>query len=266
MIRLIKHKKNYFFENGRTILILLALLVLLVTIFSFLGNFVNFALGPFAKVGGYLYEKASFLPSMFGDKKGILDENKRLKSEVERLNLSLSDFEATMNENEMLRRELGVKPEGNLIPAIIISRPPQVPFDTIFIDRGSVDGINVRDLVYASRKNVIGRIEKVQRSVSVAVLYSYSGFGQNAFVSRTNTLIQIEGRGGGNIEAKTPIDLDIIEGDMISAEFSLGANIAVVESVEEDKVLGFKNVIMSLSANPSSLRMVFIRKADSLPE
>lgn len=262
MIRLIKHKKSFFTENKKATLVVLGLLLLLVVITGIFGAITGSIFTPFARLGGLFYQNGSFLPGLLTDKQRLLEENSKLRNEIERLSLSLSDFEAVIAENEMLRRELGIKPEGNFISAVIVARPPQIPFDTILIDRGSADGVKVGDLVFASRKNAIGRIEKVQKGSSVVLLYSKAGLSQSAFISRTNMLIQIEGGGGGSILARTPIDLDIIVGDVISAD-SLGANIAVVESVEEDKVLGIKNVIMSLSANPSVLRMVFLVNSES---
>jgi cell shape-determining protein MreC len=187
-----------------------------------------------------------------------MEENAGLLSQLENLRLDIADYESIKSENKQLRDDLKIKPIGNFITSSILAKSPQIPLDSLFIDRGTIDGINNGDVVLASEKVLIGKIAKVTKNRATVALNSFAGVITYGFVERTNEPLEIKGVGGGSMEAKAPIDFDIAVGDkiMMGGPFTFLA--AVAGAVEEDKSSGFKNVLLSLPVDVSKINTVFV--------
>jgi len=213
---------------------------------------------PLFKTGGYFYNTVGWIPKFFSDKNMIIEENKNLLSEKENYRLIMVDYESIKYENQKLRDELEVKPAGNFITASVVARPPQMPLDSLLLDRGTEDGINNGDFVLVGERILIGRVAKATGNKAVVALSSFANVASYGCIARTNEPLEIKGMGGGNIEAKIPIDFDIVVGDKIMVNNSFNYLVAVVGSTEEDRSSGFKDILMSLPVNISKINIVFI--------
>lgn len=261
MIFQAKHTKRSFWGGNLSKIISVFLLVLfLIFIFDFLGSSYQFFSGlfyPFIKTGDLFYKNISWLPGIFSDKNKIIEENKNMEMQIEKDSVDMADYESLKYENQKLRDILKIKPAGNFIYANIVAKSPQIPLDSLLLDRGTADGLKEGDLVLAADKVLIGKIVKLSKNISTVALDSFAGQVSYGFVARTEEPIEAKG-GGGYLEAQVPIDFDITLGDKIMVHGSGDYMSAIVSSIEEDHSSGFKKIFMSLPINVSKINVVFV--------
>lgn len=264
MIFPIKHAKHSLLDSSFFKMLIIPLLVLLLilglSIFSTTRSWVSNLFAPFLKSGDYFYKTTSQIPNFFSDKNELIKKNENLLNEIEKNRLSLINYEALRFENQRLREDLKLKPIGDFISASIIARSPQIPLDSLFLDKGTLEGLNNGDLVLVGERILIGKLVKVSKNRSTVALNSFVGAISYGFVARTLEPIEIIGIGGGNIETKVPFDFDILVGDKIMVPGSVHSLVAVVGAIEEDRSSGFKNVLLSLPINISKINTVFVER------
>jgi cell shape-determining protein MreC len=222
------------------------------------GQFATTALAPFFKTGNYFYKNLFHIPKIFSDKNELLQENAQLLSSLEDMRVNEINYQSLKIENEQLRKELGLRPSKDSIPASIIARPPQTPLDSLVVDRGADDLVRVGDLVLVGGKVLIGRVAKVFSDTSTIALDSSSSSVSQGFLERTGEPLTIKGFGGGGMQVKVPIDFDILVGDKVILANSINYVVAVVGVVEANDSSGFKNILLSLPTDISKIQTVFI--------
>lgn len=213
---------------------------------------------PFLKIGNFFHINFNKLPKFFIEKNHLIAENNVLSEKLNQVNLVYASLEVLKEENQKLRNELGLKPHFSFITAAVIARPPQIPMDSLLLDRGSDDGLKLGDQVFLSENILIGRIALISSKTATIAMTSSADFISYGYVSRTEESFEIKGAGGGFMEANVPIDFDIKENDKIISQGSADYLIAVVSSVEEDKSAGLKSVLMSLPINFDKIRVAFV--------
>ena len=244
------------------ILIILLLVVGFVFLFSISNStqsLVSSASSPFFMVGNFFYNNLNKVPKFFSDKDKLITENIKLAEEIRDLKFNIIDFEILKYENQKLREQLEIKPIGDFITSSIIAKSPQVPLDSLLLNKGLKDGINKGDFVLITERILIGKIVDLTKNRATVVLNSFADVATYAFVARTDEPIELRGAGGGSIKAKVPIDFDIVVGDEIMIADSLNYIVAVVGVVTEDTPFGFKDVFLSLPADVSKTNIVFIK-------
>ena len=246
MMYLLKHtNKNFFnlkFFKISGIFLLVFLLVFILNFLAPLNFIVSSFFSPLFKVGDYFYNIVYQIPMNEG-------------TDISALQL---DYESLKYENNELRESLLMKGEKNVITAFVIARSPQIPLDTLYIDKGIEDGLNIGEMVLGSERVLIGQIVKVFKNKAIVSLDSFPGFISPGFVMRTNEPLEIKGVGGESMQAKVPIDFDIVLQDKIMLSNSPNYIIAVVSVIEEVESSGFKKVLFSLPLNISKKRLLFV--------
>jgi len=257
-----RHTKRSFFNSSffKTLVIFLLIMMfaLVLNVFTPMRSLVLEIVSPFSRIGNFFYSNLNKIPNFFSDKNKIIEENKRLLNEITNNHLNIADYESVKYENQKLREELKIKPAGNFIAASVIAKSPQIPADSLFLDKGIEGGINSGDLVLAGERILIGKIVKVSKNKATASLSSFADAVSYGYVARTLEPLEIEGGGGGSIKAKVPIDFDIAIGDKIMIGGSFDFLAAIVGVIEEDHSSGFKNILMSLPVDVSRINMVFV--------
>ena len=140
--------------------ILLALLVVLIAFMlraaymGGLGTMAGYVLGvastPFQKLSASIsYSVTDMLDTLFraGDYK---NENEALREEIRNLRQQLVDYEVALQENEQYKQFLEIKENNQDFQvelAAVIGRSPDARFGSVTIDKGSIDGIELRDPV-----------------------------------------------------------------------------------------------------------------------
>lgn len=104
-------------------------------------------------------------------------ENQRLKKELDQIGEVQSENQALREENKKLKEELELQAtltEYKKILGTVISRNPDRWLDTLIIDRGSMDGLEVGMSVLGD-KGLIGRISEVNPTSSKVMLLTNEG-------------------------------------------------------------------------------------------
>lgn len=256
-----QYKRNPSKKSASKILLtLLSILVLifLLNSFSFGSSLVSNALAPLFNTGGLFYKAYDGLLRSFSDNDAILEENDLLAQKVTELETRVIDYEAIKGENSSLRAELGLRPTTLPSAARVISKPPQIPLDTLVIDKGASEGLKEGNLVLAGERILIGKVVKVSRSQATVAVSSFPGVLSYGYVDRTSEAIEIKGEGGSGMQTKVPLDFDLKLGDRIMSFGPVPYEVGIVGSIEEDKASGFKNILVSLPASISKTNLVFI--------
>ena len=239
--------------------------------FTILGDVFYLILSPLFSLGDNMYQNIDDIPEKFWSKDKLLQEVGVLREKEKELNLKLSDISALQSENREFRNGLKIKPEQEFVSAFVIARPPQVPFDTLLINKGLEVGVKVGDLLLVSDSIMIGKVIEVREYSSLVLLNSSPSAYFTANISRNNEPIEVFGRGSGNLYAKLPIVTDLEIGDVIVLNYGKVFSIGIVKEIEEEEISGFKHAFISLPVNVSSLGLVFItshlsNSADSINE
>ena len=93
----------------------------------------------------------------------ILEENERLKEENRKLTQRQLEFDRYKMENEQLKEYLDIKeknPDFDFETAFVIGRDPNDRFYSFTIDKGSMDGISLRDPVI-TEDGLVGMVVEV---------------------------------------------------------------------------------------------------------
>ncbi len=150
---------------------------------------------------------------------GIIQENDRLRSQNASDDVEIARLTTVQHENDELRALLGFTQKQKPVPVIarVAARTPEAGTHTILLDRGSDDGVAVDRPVVAAGGVLVGKIFKVERTSSVALLLSdtRSRIGaevQNA--AQTQGLVQ--GERGLSLEMQLiPQNEEVKTGDLI---------------------------------------------------
>lgn len=262
----IKHNKTHNFNRNLARLILVGFFVLVLVLSNIFGpgnTIWTDLFYPFIKTGDYFYKNINKIGGFFSDKSELIEKNNKLMDEIENYQLDLMDYEVLKNENSRLREELKIKPPGEFIYTSVVSRPPQIPLDTLLLNVGIADSVKIGDLVLVSNKILIGKITKVSNHKSTIALNSFAEAVFYGFIARTSESLEVKGIGGGNMEAKVPLNFDVMPGDKVMISDSEKFLAAIVGAVTEDKSLGSKSVLMYLPVNTPHLNTVFVKPNDN---
>lgn len=239
MIYLEPSRKNKMSSNvGVRILIIL---VVLYVIYFLFGGFITQALHS-------LQRSVAYMSGFYNDPVRPVSENAYIVS--------------LQNENTELKNLLGRKPEkDDKELAVVLSRPPRTPYDSLIIDIGEDHGLMPGDLVYAEMNYLVGSVEVVNPTTSTVKLFSSPGERIDVLVGSSSSPVIAEGRGGGNFYIKVPRNISIEEGDPIVVPSLRSLVLGSAEKVEADTGDAYSYVYFKLPVNFNSLRYVEIKKA-----
>ena len=189
----------------------------------------------------------------------LIEENTRLKQELE-----ARQFDAKLNEllrlqNRQFKEALSQAQRMELTVAHILRRPPDSLYDTMVLNSGRVQGIEVGDLVVSSSV-VLGVVRKVYDDTSTVVLFSSPGEETRVMigVGASTTPVLATGMGGGNFEARIPREVEISEGDLVTLPTLDTYALSAVGEVIADASDSFQRVRFSTPINLWSLRTVYV--------
>jgi cell shape-determining protein MreC len=184
----------------------------------------------------------------------------RLRAELASTSAALADRNALYRENIDLKERLGRSVSGTRLLAAILQGPPWVPYDTLLIDAGAMEGVVVGDLVAASGQAFIGRVSEVYAHQSRVVLLSAPGETYQALLRGTIPLA-VEGQGGGSMRAEVPAGTEVHVGDDVQFPGLMPAMAGKVSATEVKEGESFIVVFMRLPVNVAELRFVEVTKS-----
>src|SRR5256714_444554 len=113
------------------------------------------AQGAVTGVGGTIGDKFRHIASL----NRAATENEQLKRQLADMQTELREARASRDENERLKRLLGLKEEINYttVPARVIARDPTEWFNTVLINRGSSSGVELH-MPVVTPDGIVGRV------------------------------------------------------------------------------------------------------------
>jgi rod shape-determining protein MreC len=179
------------------------------------------ALSPFQRgvtgVGGFglnLFDR-------LGQMRTAQAENERLRARLAEAENELRDARQARDENERLKGLLGFGQEAGYetVPARVIARDPSVWFNTVIINRGTADGIDL-NMPVATPEGVVGRVVAVSPVSSQVMLLTDERAAAGAVVGQlgaSNAIGSVRGFGrNGLLEMRYVPGLETVnQGDYV---------------------------------------------------
>lgn len=214
---------------------------------------------PFIRIGSTVHETGAAVVGAFTSKKTIEIENQELKKQLTEVQVYIDRDKLLVQENSELKELLGRHSENNSILATVLSKPPISLYDTLVVDVGSRDKVEVGNTVFAFGVVPIGVVDTVFSHTATVKLFSSSGQKVEVRVGK-HTQTFAEAQGGGNFIIKLPKGTVVAEGDPVSAP-GIGAEIfGHVENIEINENDPFIYVRFSLPVNINELHFLQINR------
>lgn len=246
-----------FFLNKRLIVLLISIIILVALIGfslrersqpSWPEQFVKDTAGW---VQSLVSRPAQYVAGFIGnlqDLQNTYDENKKLKTRVEKLVKLETDVQTYKKENEQLRDLLGEKKSLSDIkpmPATVIGRNPDRWHENVIIDKGKINGIK-QNMAVMTATGLIGKVKSVnQFSSTVQLLSSMDP------KNRISAIVQGDKRANGTVEGydeekkllmvkRIPYDAKVVKGQTVITSglggvFPEGLLIGKVVDVKSDQ-------------------------------
>ncbi|MFN3134232.1 MAG: rod shape-determining protein MreC [Candidatus Kryptonium sp.] len=209
--------------------------------------------------------------NVFSNFYNIQDENRKLRKTNILLLSELSQLREEKLENIRLRRLLGFKEKTNnyeLIPADVVGKTLISPYNYIVLNAGSNDGVEV-NMPVISESGIVGKIMKVGRNYSVAMILYHKDFRASVKIQRTR-VDGILGWEGGEFLSVFNISktMDVEVGDVvITSEYSTifppGFEIGVVTQIDNSVAGLFKAIKVKPFVDFTKIEEVLIVKYKS---
>jgi rod shape-determining protein MreC len=200
-----------------------------------------------------------------------ISEIKRLKSENENLKLrnqellaQIANLSELKKENEILREalDLGLEKEFKISLAQIISK--DISQDFILVNKGSKDGIEENMPVITSQKILVGKIYKVYKNYSRAMLLTNKENSFGGKIVGKETLGEVSGEGNLKIifdlipQEKEISEGDLVETTVLGGVFPKGLLVGKIGKIQKSDVQSFYQAEISPFFDPDKLETIFI--------
>lgn len=215
----------------RILLGVIAIAALFWLLSSLVGKTVSLVTSPIYSVRDWFLESSATVPAYFKSRNELLDHVSELETKLATQSGDATTLTFLTAENDSLRGLLNIN-DANRIGARIVGLPPSVPYDQIYIDRGSHDGIEKGAYVYISEQHVIGFISKAFPGSSLVQLFSTPGVRSTVYVEGPDIYTYATGIGGGVIEIAVPQGIDISVGDVVVLPLTEQTLLGSVSSIE----------------------------------
>src|ERR1700733_2083639 len=158
-------------STSRTVIMLVAVVIVCSALFFLAQGPLSNAFAPLWRLEKASGNSIATLGGYFKSKAVLADENAQLKSELANDEDVILSLEAASSSYAQLLSTFGRSPLTG-IPATVLVRPPETPYDDLIIDAGSNNGIAVGAVVSLPSGIAIGDIASVSTETSRVSLYS----------------------------------------------------------------------------------------------
>lgn len=236
--------------------------VVFLFLISFLGNPAESAFSvAFEKMhawqGGLLSGASLFMSSIAADERVLIEENEKLRVELEKFKTLDERTQAIEEENDALREFLGVRERKDTEVVRVIAKPPAIPSGMLIIDspRG---GLNKGAKVFDSDGQILGTVGLLHgKDYGKVILFSAPGK-KTQVITQNGETVEAVGRGGSGMYFEAPKGFEIKRGDLI--KLNDGSLLAEVASVESQKNDPFLDIYLRLLSNINVLTHVAVEK------
>ncbi len=203
-------------------LVVLVLLIVLVS-WVFMPGVVLTIASPFWKVGNSFDTSIANMVSGFENKEVLAKNNSMLIAQ----NTLLTQENAvlTTRSQDLIALLGGQVATGtaasnsqssqNGIPAGVLARPPESPYDTLVVAAGTDNGVAVGAQVFSQGGIPIGTIKHETQGIAQVSLYSSPGRATDGWVGENRTPLTLTGTGGGTFSSILPKTTPVSVGDTV---------------------------------------------------
>ena len=242
-------------------------MVAFVSIYWF-GGFLGSVSAPFTRsvlsIESYFSHSSAILPLYMRERSELV---KRIQEQEEIVSSHSGDTASIarlMAENSELRSLLGTSQEPRIL-AGIIARPPHVPYDVLYIDRGTADGIVEGSVVYHSAFNAIGVVQNVFEHSAIVTLFSAPGTETAVYVYGSNIYSTAHGEGSGVVRIPVPQGIPTHEGDVVIIPGIEQGTLGTISHIESQATEPEQNGYVTYTTSIQSLNYVTVGRAVPLP-
>lgn len=206
------------------------------------------------------------LTASLASKAVLVAENNALHAALASSSILLLDRNLLYLENRDLKQRLGRDIGAQSILAAVMLAPPGVPYDTLFIDAGSGEGVVAGAPVFAGGSVIVGKVSQVYPHAARVVLFSAPGESYEALLTTQDGTVPLTvlGVGGGSLAGDVPAGTVVRAGDAVLFPGISLTFVATVVSVTPTESGSFLTLSLSLPINPFELRYVEVRPQTSL--
>ena len=160
-------------------------------------------ISPFQRATTGVGNAGSGLFQYLSNLRNAAAENAQLKQRIEQMETELSQLRANRDENERLRALLGFKENSQYksVTASVIARDPSLWFDTVTINRGSSDGIEL-NMPVVTPSGIVGRVVTLSPWTAQVMLITDERAAAGAVVGQlgqSNALGSVKGLGNNGL-------------------------------------------------------------------
>lgn len=238
---------------------------------SFVASLMGTVFSPVQKVSSSISNKVSSSLDKFINADEYYDQNQKLRQQLNEQYNQMVDYDKIKEENEHYKEIFGLKdkyPSDKFSPPCrIIGRTTNDIYQSFFIDKGSSDGISLRDPVITG-DGLIGIVSEVESTYSKVTTVLSPEYPIGVYCSRTKETGIIEGNYDLAKDGVTRMkminrDSDIKPGDIIVTSGYSGLVpkdriIGIVSEVSTDKTGLSINATIKPVANIASITNVFV--------
>lgn len=243
----------------KPIMALVGIFALGALIFSFLDGVIIAAASPLWRGENFAAAKLSNIGDFFKSRNSLVRENNALQMKIAALELERAARFSSPYDAEDLSQLIGRRRESGGVVAAVLVSPPKAPYDTLIIDAGSSDDIEVGMRVFIPEGPILGEIVETYISSAKVKLFSAPGEKTNAVLERHGIPVTLEGAGGGNFRVVLPREAEVEVGDRILSADVFSNLMSVVGGVSMEPTDSFKDVFASSPANIFNLHLVLVR-------
>jgi len=185
-------------------------------------------------------------------------QNAALRAELASTTAALADRDALYAENAALKAQLGRSAAAPRLAALVLERPPGIPYDTLIIDAGQNLGVAAGDAVYAGGTTLIGQVTEAYATTARVTLLSAPGQSYQALI-RGTVPVSMAGQGAGSLKGEVPAQTQVGVGDPVLFADIAGGYTGSVSHVDAPEGESFEVVYVALPVDLFSLRYVFVQ-------
>lgn len=240
--------------------VLLLVVIVLVVVFGVAPLLQRITRGP-AWLAQSLTEGVTNQVGMLTPKRTLLTENAMLKNKIQEYEAQTLTLKQVQAEYEELRKELSYLPNPRTtITAQIIGKPGKSLFNTLILDQGERQGIQIGQLVTAHHTLGIGIVAAVSTDTATVELFGGPHFSGDVLLSTKNITVPAIGKGSGNFEMHIPREVAVADGDLLAFPENPHVIVGVVKSTLFDPRDPFQTVLARSPVNVQELRFVEVVK------
>lgn len=171
---------------------------------------------PFHATSTWVKTSDGMFPIYLRSRETLINEVEKLRTEIATQSGTQLSIRRLMDENIQLRGMANAaSTDKERLVARVLSRPGQLSYDLLQIDRGSASGVMVGAPVYTGVDSILGIVVQVYDNYSFVDLFTSPGFESTAFIFGPNVFSPIEGIGGGVARVRLPQGVSIEEGQLV---------------------------------------------------